>query len=54
MMKRKHIFCQIYLPYSKIINYVNKSKCIVDIVQKEQGGLTWRPLKQCFIEKTYY
>ena len=39
------------LPYSKIINYVNKSKCIVDIVQKEQGGLTWRPLEAMFYKK---
>lgn len=39
------------ISYEKIIEYINKSKCIIDIVQKEQGGLTWRPLEAMFYKK---
>lgn len=37
--------------YIKILDYINKSKCIIDLVQKNQGGLTWRPLEAMFYKK---
>ena len=39
------------IDYIKMLNYINKSKCIVDLVQKTQGGLTWRPLEAMFYKK---
>lgn len=39
------------LPYFQIIKYINQSKCIIDIVQEGQAGLTWRPLEAMFYRK---
>lgn len=39
------------IDYMKMLDYINKSKCIIDLVQKEQGGLTWRPLEAMFYKK---
>lgn len=39
------------LPYKKIIEYLNQSKCIIDIVQEGQKGITWRPLEAMFYKK---
>ena len=39
------------MPYSEMMKYANQSKCIIDIVQKGQGGITWRPLEAMFYKK---
>jgi hypothetical protein len=39
------------LSYEENISNILKSKCIVDIVQKEQTGLTLRPLEALFFER---
>ena len=37
--------------YEQILKYIAESKCIIDIVQEGQGGLTWRPLEAMFYRK---
>lgn len=39
------------IPYSQILNYVINSKCIVDLNQDGQVGLTYRPLEALFYKK---
>lgn len=39
------------LSYSDVIKYINQSKCIIDMVQEGQGGITWRPLEAIFYKK---
>lgn len=39
------------ISYDELITYVNQSKCIIDIVQENQNGLTWRPLESMFYKK---
>lgn len=39
------------IPYSEIIHLINKSKCILDINQKNQTGLTLRVLEAIFFKK---
>lgn len=47
----KKYFLERSLDYEEIINYVNKSKCIIDLCQIGQRGLTWRPLEAMFYRK---
>ena len=37
--------------YEQILKYIAESKCIIDIVQEGQEGLTWRPLEAMFYRK---
>lgn len=39
------------ITYLEIIKYINQSRCIIDIVQDGQGGITWRPLEAMFYKK---
>lgn len=39
------------LPYETIIEYIMQSKCIIDIVQEGQSGLTFRPYEALFYNK---
>lgn len=39
------------LEYKKVIEKELESKCILDIVQEGQGGITWRPLEAMFYKK---
>lgn len=39
------------VPYSEALSLTNKSKCIIDLVQDGQNGLTWRPLEAMFYNK---
>lgn len=39
------------ISYEEMLDYVLQSKCIIDIVQINQGGLTWRPLEAMFYKK---
>lgn len=39
------------MPYTEVIDYILESKCILDIVQKGQRGITWRPLEALFYKK---
>lgn len=39
------------LPYSSIVEIIQKSRCIVDIVQESQKGMTLRPLEAMFHHK---
>lgn len=40
-----------YIPYEKNIRYVLESKCVVDIVQKRQCGMTMRPIEALLYKK---
>jgi hypothetical protein len=40
-----------FISYEQNISNILKSKCIVDIVQKDQQGLTLRPLEAMFFQK---
>lgn len=39
------------IPYTKYLDYIRKSRCLIDISQKAQAGLTRRPLEALFFEK---
>lgn len=39
------------IDYKEILNYINKSKCLIDIVQNGQCGLSWRALEAMFYRK---
>lgn len=39
------------ISYSEILNNISQSKCLVDIVQDGQEGLTYRPLEALFYNK---
>lgn len=39
------------ISYNDILDYISKSKCLVDIVQEGQTGLTYRPLEALFYNK---
>lgn len=39
------------ISYEEILDYIAKSKCILDIVSKDQSGLTLRPLEALFFSK---
>lgn len=40
-----------YISYEENLAYVKRSKCIIDIYQKGQSGLTRRPLEALFYDK---
>lgn len=42
---------QPYLPYERVLQYISKSKAILDITAKGQEGLTLRPLEALFYGK---
>lgn len=39
------------IPYSENIKYVLESKCVVDVVQKQQYGMTMRPIEALLYKK---
>lgn len=39
------------IPYKNLIINIAESGCILDLVQENQGGITWRPLEALFYEK---
>lgn len=39
------------IDYKNILKYISESKCLIDLVQKKQSGLTWRPLEAMFYKK---
>lgn len=50
----KYLFNKTYskrLAYPKIIHLINKSKCIIDIVQENQEGMTLRVMESLFFKK---
>lgn len=40
-----------YMPYSEILEYISKSKAIIDIQGEWQNGITLRPLEALFYKK---
>lgn len=40
-----------YIPYRDYLAIVSRSKCVIDIVQKRQHGLTLRPIEAMFQKK---
>lgn len=40
-----------FLDYDLFLNYELESRCILEIVQKGQNGLTWRPIEALFYKK---
>lgn len=42
---------QHFLPYKEVVSLLCSSRCIVDLVQEGQNGLTWRPLEAMFYGK---
>lgn len=39
------------IPYAEILNNISQAKCLIDIVQDGQIGLTYRPLEALFYNK---
>lgn len=39
------------ISYKEILRYINESRCLIDIVQCGQKGLTWRALEAIFYRK---
>lgn len=39
------------IPYRDLIINVLESNCVLDLVQENQGGITWRPLEAMFYKK---
>lgn len=39
------------IDYGQILEDINKAECIVELVQKGQNGLTWRPYEALFYDK---
>lgn len=37
--------------YSDILKNISESKCIIDLVDKNQNGITWKPLESIFYNK---
>lgn len=37
--------------YSEILKCISKSKCIIELVDKNQNGITWKPLEALFYKK---
>lgn len=44
-------FLQRPVKYDVILDKINYSECILDIVQRGQSGLTWRPFEALFFDK---
>lgn len=42
---------QQFLPYKEVVSLLYSSRCIIDLVQEGQNGLTWRPLEAMFYNK---
>lgn len=40
-----------YLDYKEVVNYIHKSRCVVDLVGNWQTGMTLRPLEALFYKK---
>lgn len=40
-----------HMPYDALVRETRRHRCIVDIVQAEQRGLTWRPIEALFYHK---
>lgn len=39
------------LEYEEILEYISKTKCIIELVDKNQNGITWKPLEAMFYKK---
>lgn len=39
------------LNYKEIVEYIFKTKCIIELVDKNQNGITWKPLEAMFYKR---
>jgi len=40
-----------YVPYEVYLDWINKSKCILDVLQEDQQGMTLRVMESLFLQK---
>ena len=50
-LSERDIKANVVLPYSKVVECISKSKCIVDIMQKNSKGITLNVVEAVFYEK---
>lgn len=48
---QKYLNLSAHIPYQQLVREIRCHKVIVDIVQGEQDGITWRPVEAIFYEK---